>query len=404
MAKEKYIKQLTRENTLLERSLRTIAYHTSIKEVGKASISKSPILGRGRITSLYYSPDDYKKQQKIITKEFRGKNIERMGRAMIDFLEKAYLWSKEKEGADIFGNFLMHHARSRGTLAYGYWGEPVITAKLKASLMKRHKLKAGALDHIISILSTPIPIRKPLSGLHKISDSEINKRKALIKKLKLSSQEKELADILSWFTFFYEFGERVSFSLYEKLMAYLKKVIRDKKDIKNLEWYDPNSLADLLRGKKLPEAEIKKRKNIYVLQIKNNKLEVLSGERAEKFCDKNFKEETRVKKINEIVGVIASKGTAKGRVKIIITQDDQLKMNKGDILVSTMTTPYLMGAVKKAAAIITDEGGLTAHAAIVARELKIPCIIGTKIATKVFKDGDLVEVDANKGVVRKIKK
>jgi pyruvate,water dikinase len=65
-----------------------------------------------------------------------------------------------------------------------------------------------------------------------------------------------------------------------------------------------------------------------------------------------------------------------------------------------MTVPDLVSAMKRAAAIVTDEGGVTCHAAIISRELKKPCIIGTKVATKVFKDGDLVEVDANKGIVR----
>jgi len=59
--------------------------------------------------------------------------------------------------------------------------------------------------------------------------------------------------------------------------------------------------------------------------------------------------------------------------------------------------------LKRAKAIVTDEGGITCHAAIIPHELKIPCIIGTKIPTKVLKDGDLVEVDAGKGVVRKLK-
>jgi len=58
--------------------------------------------------------------------------------------------------------------------------------------------------------------------------------------------------------------------------------------------------------------------------------------------------------------------------------------------------------MKKAGAIVTDEGGITCHAAIVSRELGIPCVVGTKIVTKVFKDGDLVEVDANKGLVKKV--
>lgn len=79
------------------------------------------------------------------------------------------------------------------------------------------------------------------------------------------------------------------------------------------------------------------------------------------------------------------------------------KVGKGDILVAETTGPEMIIACKKAGAIITDEGGTTSHAAVVSREFGIPCIIGTKIATKVLKDGDLVEVDAEKGVVRKLK-
>ena len=89
-------------------------------------------------------------------------------------------------------------------------------------------------------------------------------------------------------------------------------------------------------------------------------------------------------------------------MKIIIRAKDMWKMQKGDVLVSIATDPDVVPAMKKASAIVTEQGGITSHAAIVSRELGIPCIIGTKIATKIFKDGDMVEVDANKGVVRKI--
>ena len=77
-------------------------------------------------------------------------------------------------------------------------------------------------------------------------------------------------------------------------------------------------------------------------------------------------------------------------------------MNKGDVLVSHATNPNLLPAMGMAAAIVTDIGGLTCHAAIVSREFRIPCIVGTKIATQVLQDNDLVEVDAEKGVVKKI--
>ena len=80
------------------------------------------------------------------------------------------------------------------------------------------------------------------------------------------------------------------------------------------------------------------------------------------------------------------------------------EMKEDEILVAGQTRPFLMPAIRKAAAIVTDEGGVTSHAAIVSRELKKPCIIGTKVATKVLKTGDLVEVDADKGIVRILKR
>jgi len=106
--------------------------------------------------------------------------------------------------------------------------------------------------------------------------------------------------------------------------------------------------------------------------------------------------------VNKLGGEVSCVGYAKGKVKIIIRAEDMKKMEQGDILVSVATDPDIVSAMKKAAAIVTDAGGVTSHAAIVSRELNIPCVIGTKIATKVLKDGDLVEVDANKGFVKKV--
>ena len=73
---------------------------------------------------------------------------------------------------------------------------------------------------------------------------------------------------------------------------------------------------------------------------------------------------------------------------------------KGEVLVSYVTIPAFLPIIKKAIALVTDEGGITCHAAIISRELKKPCIIGTKNATKIFKNGDFVCVNANKGIVR----
>lgn len=101
-----------------------------------------------------------------------------------------------------------------------------------------------------------------------------------------------------------------------------------------------------------------------------------------------------------ITGRVASRGKVRGRVKIVGKISELVKVEKGDILVAKMTTPDFVMAMNKAAAIVTDEGGVTCHAAIVSREFNIPCITGTRIATKILSDNDLVEVDAFEGKVR----
>lgn len=106
----------------------------------------------------------------------------------------------------------------------------------------------------------------------------------------------------------------------------------------------------------------------------------------------------------DISGEAVCPGKVKGKVCVLFEIEDIKKVNFGDIIVSPMTTPDFLPAMKNAHGIITDEGGITCHAAIVARELKKPCITGTKIATKILKDGDLVEVDGDNGVVRILKK
>lgn len=129
--------------------------------------------------------------------------------------------------------------------------------------------------------------------------------------------------------------------------------------------------------------------------------EILTGHEAYDIYKKIS--ENKIDDQDEVKGLTASKGYAKGHVKIVITQEDSFKVNKGDIIITPMTRPDHIVAMRKAAAIVTDDGGITCHAAIVSRELGIPCIIATKHATKVFSEGDMVEVDANNGIVRRIR-
>ena len=88
-----------------------------------------------------------------------------------------------------------------------------------------------------------------------------------------------------------------------------------------------------------------------------------------------------------------------GKVKIIRNDKDLQKIKKGDILISTTTRPNYSLAMKKCGAIVTDEGGITSHAAILSREFGIPCIVGTQNATEYIRDGQKIIVDAQEGVI-----
>lgn len=133
-------------------------------------------------------------------------------------------------------------------------------------------------------------------------------------------------------------------------------------------------------------------------ELMTNKVEKIKQDLQELFLNQNgFKKDVE----SSIKGQVASKGFVKGRVvKITDFESQRNKMQKDAVLVTGMTRPEFVPIMKIASAIVTDEGGITCHAAIVTRELGKPCIIGTKIATQVLKDGDVVEVDAEKGIIR----
>ena len=103
-----------------------------------------------------------------------------------------------------------------------------------------------------------------------------------------------------------------------------------------------------------------------------------------------------------IYGIVASEGKVTGKVAIVRNLQDAQKLFAGDILVTKMTSPKFTEILPRISAIVADQGGMLSHAAILAREMKVPCVVGTRIATQVLKNGDLVEVDAQEGLVRKI--
>ena len=194
---------------------------------------------------------------------------------------------------------------------------------------------------------------------------------------------------------------------YDDIKYKVDKIIID--NIKNnlseelLPYYNLLTIEEAFEGKAVSIEELKTRKKGFIYYKEKLVLE--------KNIDKFFKENNIfIKKNNEseqediIKGSAAWPGKSKGPVKLVFCDDDLEKVAEGDIIVSPMTVPTFISGMKKASGIITDEGGVVCHAALIAREMKKVCVIGTKIATKVLKDNMIVEVDGDLGIIKIINK
>ena len=161
-------------------------------------------------------------------------------------------------------------------------------------------------------------------------------------------------------------------------------------------------IEKLLKGGKIDIDELNDRQKFCIDWYEPNKHLVFTGAKALRLLKSLRFEKKKKQNLNNFTGTCAFPGIVRGRVKIINIPEQMHKMKKGDILVAHNTNPNLVLAMRKASALISGAGGLTCHTAIVARELQIPSIVGITGIDRLLKDGDLVEVDAGKGIVRKI--
>lgn len=211
-------------------------------------------------------------------------------------------------------------------------------------------------------------------------------------------QRKKLIEIVHYFSYVKEMRDDYRRQAYYLLRPFWQEIARRT----NLTLSETNyllldELVEILKiGKNRYEKRISARQKAYSLLLKNGKLTIYDRDISKEMLGK------QTTHTQQLSGTVGNPGIVTGPAKIVFHRGEFDKFKPGDILVTTMTHPEFLPIMKQAAAIVTDEGGITSHAAIVARELGKPCIIGTKVATKVLKDGDRVEVDADRSIVRKI--
>jgi phosphohistidine swiveling domain-containing protein len=200
-------------------------------------------------------------------------------------------------------------------------------------------------------------------------------------------------------------GEQVFYLLFKELLTTVGKSFNIA--AQDLYFYTSKEINKVFTGKSVPQKLISRRKKGYLLWKMGGREIILTGQEYKKIWKWVNHYFTNSKQA--ITGTIAYKGKVRGSVRLVLHKSHNIsnqirKFRKNEILVTEMTRPDTILAYQRAKAIITDEGGITSHAAIISRELRIPCVIGTKIATQVLRDGDKVEVDATRGQVKLLQK
>jgi phosphohistidine swiveling domain-containing protein len=215
-----------------------------------------------------------------------------------------------------------------------------------------------------------------------------------------NNDEKELAEILEEFVFYRTYRTERSYEALYYLENYLSGLeAKHGLGLHELSWYLKEELIHFLEsGKRVEPAKIQDRKNGFAFLLHNKSVSLQTGHELVQWANQRFIKSSLP--VGEVRGLAAYRGNAIGKARVILTVDDQEAVCEGEILITHMTTPDFLPGMQKAVAFVTDEGGVICHAAIIAREMKKPCVIGTKTATTVFKNGDLIEVNGVTGVVR----
>ncbi len=194
------------------------------------------------------------------------------------------------------------------------------------------------------------------------------------------------------------YGEPV----YAKSSAFVRRyaeqiAAREKINVDLLLCVSAQELERYIEKGVLPSVSELEERYTYSLILSSGKNSIIvSGEKARKMNADLL----NAVQLEELRGKSAYPGKVRGRVRVVLNPSEIENLEKGTVLVTGMTRPEYLHLFKDAVAVITDAGGVLSHAAITARELKKPCIIGTERATSVLHDGDMVEVDAGAGTVR----
>jgi|SRR3989344_518538 len=321
-----------------------------------------------------------------------------LGNVILPAIKKYKNFNSVKNDLDVFKKIKEHIKKYKyysASVEFGLWDEKHYQKIMKDDFIRGY-------DKIL----------EEYLGIKNKTKHILEKRGEIVKKYKISSDILRVLKIISelgllrinlrilgWQFFNYLFPLLINISANKTKTS--REVVDKLSYVEYIKFLKENKTLNTA-------SRTKKSTNMLVLITPKFGYEIFHGKSADKKFNSEIKEKTE--KVQSFRGTVAFKnGIIKGNIFLFIWGSEDFNQRiynfpKNAILVAGQTRPLLMPAIRKAKAIITDEGGLLCHAAIVSRELKIPCIIGTKIATKILKDNDLIEIDTNNGIVKIIKR
>ena len=294
---------------------------------------------------------------------------------------------------DLYGLFMTLIEGLKDYICTYRWTEPHYIEKIEQTAFNLISGKISEKESVEKVIAKILSgENKKIYAKYKLNDQMIKMLRLLNEIAKMRFEAKKINALFV--------------SLSEKILREAAR--RTYFAVSQISQFSLQELKDLLlRGSEPNIKRINKRQKEYALEINvlnNSKVEELSEIRTKEL----IKYDRRQDELDSFKGLTVYPGIISGTVRVVPTMSGAKEykefiktLKHTNVIVAPMTVPELASVFSKVAAVITDEGGLMSHAALVAREKKVPCIIGTRIATRALRDGDVVTVDANNGVVTK---
>jgi phosphohistidine swiveling domain-containing protein len=341
------------------------------------------IQGEHLVSQLLKGSEHPQKYLSILTTTTRKSFSRREGEEMLALAQQSL------QGDDVT-SALRAHAQRWFWLHNNYFKTEVLgEAEFKADLE-------------LTISKHPHP-DKTLSEMRLVAAQVAGEKERLIEKLKLTAAQRRLVEVLDAHAWYQDYRKEYVMRLLHYVDVALSEIGRRKRtSLPEMKWLLSTEIIPFFNGE-IGNDIIVARQQYAFFVWENDQFHSYAGEAARQKEKELLKHVVSATEIIEIPGNVANPGIVRGHARVTMDPKEAKEIQKGEILVTSMTSPDFIVAIKKAAAIVTNEGGILCHAAIVSREFGIPCLVGTGIATQAIKTGDLLEVDANHGFVRILK-